>query len=173
LRDKEGDLVDSKLNDQQRDEILRLLKQTNQTYNNIGNQFGVSRQFIWQICKSKKIKRPEGVVIENHRIDRCNVCQKVMGRGSINWLGTTRQLARELNVSYATLVPHLVILRRHELVPKDFCFFRSEKVVDALKAYQASSEGTSARAIGIQKGVANFTGILWRARQRGVHIERR
>ncbi len=156
-----------KLSSEQKEQIIELLKTTNQPYAEIGMEFGVSRQFVQQVCKEKKIKR-KMVLIENHRIDRCSVCKSIIDKAKSKDILTTKQLAESLGITYPALTPHLGLLRKHKKLPKDFCFFRSRKVVEAIKRWKENP--VSARQIGLQTGVANFSGILWRARQKGFTI---
>jgi len=157
------------LTEEQKDKIVFLLSNTNQTYAGIGKQFGVTRQFIGQINKDKNIKRP-AVMVGGHRLDRCSVCQDIIDRANKGVVCTTRQLAKLLGISYFSLIPHMILLRKHNIIPKEFCFFRSDKVVEAVKLFKQND--ISARQVGIKLGVANFSGVLWRARQQGLSIGR-
>ncbi len=157
------------LTEEQKDKIIFLLSNTNQTYADIGKQFGVSRQFVGQVCKQKNVKRP-AVMVGGHRLDRCSVCQNIIEKANSGFVCTTRQLANSLGVSYTSLIPHMILLRKHNIIPKEFCFFRSEKVVEAVKLFKQND--ISARQVGVRLGVSNFNGILWRAKQRGLSIEK-
>jgi hypothetical protein len=156
------------LTEEQKDKIVFLLSNTNQTYVGIGKQFGVTRQYIGLLCKANKIKRPT-VMVGGHRLDRCSVCQDIIDRANKGVVCTTRQLAELLGISYFSLIPHMILLRKHNIIPKEFCFFRSDKVVEAVKLFKEND--ISARQAGIQLGVVNFSGVLWRARQRGLSIQ--
>jgi len=157
------------LTEEQKDKIVFLLSNTNQTYAGIGKQFGVTRQYVGLLCKANKIKRPE-VMVGGHRLDRCSVCQDIIDKANKGVVCTTRQLANSLGITYFSLMPHMILLRKHNIIPKEFCFFRSVKVVEAVKLFKQND--MSARQVGIKLGVVNFSGVLWRARQQGLSISK-
>jgi hypothetical protein len=151
------------LTKEQNNKIRDLLESTNQSYADIGKQFGVSRQFIGQVFKHTNIKR-QMLKVGSHRIDRCFVCQEIIDKANRGVVCTTKQLVNSIGKSYSSIMPHMVLLRKHQIIPKEFCFFRSEKVVEAIKLYKDGL--LSARQVGIKMGVSNFNGVLWRTRKK-------
>lgn len=140
------------------------------TLEQIGRQFGVTRQRVHQIVT--KAKR-DGLLVEKrlpqagHWIGRCGICASMQALASQKPLMTSRGIARALNIPLWKVHWHLGKLREQGLIPKHFGYFRSERIIQAIELYNRD-QTISAWKLGRLLGYRNLPALFNGLRRRGL-----
>lgn len=140
------------------------------TLEEIGKQVGLTRQRVHQILKKaqalgvKLVQRrtpPEG-----HWVERCNVCKGILRLQEEEPLMTRRQVGQRLGAPIWVVHWHLNKLKARGLLKPHFGYFRSERLIQAIKLYN-SDPTISAWKLGQQLGYRNLPGIFAELTKRG------
>ncbi|MEW6374780.1 MAG: winged helix-turn-helix domain-containing protein, partial [Thermodesulfobacteriota bacterium] len=115
------------------------------------------------------VNRPKSLM-RHQRIDRCEVCRKILQIAKKDELVTRRQIALMLNIDDQMCNRHLSQLKKAGFVSKVFATIRSENIIKAIQFYKNSSLPVS--AIGRMFGFKNFYSVLNYQKQKGFKIER-
>jgi len=141
------------------------------TLEQIGRAFGLTRQRVHQILKKAKalgVKLVERKTPpEGHWIERCQLCKRILQLQEEEPLLTRRQIAARLSAPIWVVHWHLNRLKARGLVERHFGYFRSERLVQAIKLYNSNPE-VSAWKLGRMLGYKNLPGIFCELEKRGL-----
>jgi len=140
------------------------------TMQEIGRRVGLTRQRVHQILKKAKAR---GVKIverqpprEGHWVERCAVCHRILRMQDEEPLTTRRQIGERLGVPIWIVHWHLNKLKGRGLLKPHFGYFRSQRLIEAIKLYN-SNPTLSAWKLGRTLGYKNLPGIFAELQKRG------
>lgn len=151
--------------------ILELYQSpTHPTLEEIGRQFGLTRQRVHQIV-TKAIQQglPVGKRLpqSGHWIGRCRICAGMQALARQKPLMTTRAIALAINIPLWKVYWHLEKLREQRLIPRYFGCFRSERIVQAVELYN-QDRTISAWKLGRMLGYKNLPALFRELHRRGL-----
>jgi DNA-binding Lrp family transcriptional regulator len=140
------------------------------TLQEIGKEVGLTRQRVHQILKkaealgirlAQRRTPPEG-----HWIERCEVCKRILQLQEEEPLLTRRQIGERLGVPNWIVHWHINKLKARGRLKPHFGYFRSERLIQAIKLY-SSDPSLSSWKLGQQLGYRNLPGIFAELTKRG------
>lgn len=137
----------------------------------IGRRVGLTRQRVHQILRNAqrlgmKLANREAPA-EGHWIERCATCAQILQMQEEEPLMTRRQISQRLNVPIWIVHWHLSKLKSRGLLKTHFGYFRSERLIEAIKLYN-SNPNLSAWKLGKELGYKNLPGIFAELQKRGL-----
>jgi biotin operon repressor len=148
------------------DNLVKDLKETTLSLEELGEKYGVSRQAIHAFSKKQEINRkPKG-----HQTEECHLCQKLIriSKKPHSEFISVHTIVKKIGGSRAQWRYHVRRLREQGLVSQKFGRFRSEIVEKAYAIY--FTERLPIRAIGRKAGLRNFPSIIRQHRQLGWNV---
>jgi len=163
----------------QKDKVLRYLENTTLTFEEIGKVFGTSRQAVKQFFQRHPVLRPPRppvVKILDHRVDKCDLCTKIIqiSKKLRSEFLTKNRVANLVGLDRSNpddrerFSRHLHVLKKGALVDKKFASIQKEKYVKAFLLYLTRSIPMS--KIGKTLGIKNFQSIRDRYREKGFNL---
>ena len=141
----------------------------------VAKKYGISKQRIYQILLRARglgvvVNRPR-LLARHHRIDRCEICGKILQVAEKDNFITKRQLSQMLGIEHEVCSWHLNQLKVSGFVSKKFATMRSDRLAKALLYYKYSSFSPS--VVGRKFGYKNFYSLISYQKKRGMEIERK
>jgi hypothetical protein len=137
----------------------------------IGQRIGLTRQRVHQILRNAKHLgvrlASRQAPAEGHWIERCATCTQILQMQAEEPLMTRRQIGQRLSVPIWIVHWHLSKLKACGLLQPHFGYFRSERLIEAIKQYNANAE-LSAWKLGRELGYKNLPGIFAELHKRGL-----
>lgn len=155
-------------------QIVKRYNLMHETMPNLAKKYRITKQRVHEILMRAKrfgyvINRPKDF-IQNHQINQCEICEKIMNLSKKEEFLTKRQLAQILNIEYSTCHWHLNELIRRGAVSKKFASLRSENLAKAIQYYKLHTLST--HEVGKKFGYKNFYSILSYQKKKGFNVDR-
>ena len=152
-------------------DVVRLLATNPLTFEQVGDIFGVSKQYIHQIYqKAGRTKRYPIISVKKHRITLCDTCQRLVKLLNQYDIVTRNALEKKLGIPRKQITFHLARIKEARLIPTTVLFFSSDRLANAFVHYKQTD--IPIYRIGITYGYKNFhAGISYFGRN-GVDISR-
>ena len=158
---------------QNRDEVIRDLKETDLSLEIIGDRYGVTKQALSHFMKREQIERPlRPSRLHGHQVEKCPVCRRLLeiSKTPHSEFLTARTIRDRLgtNVSYDRYLHHLRVLKQKGLVHQKFGCLASKKLERAYGMYL--TEKLPVSTIERLTGVKGFAATIRRHRKYGLDV---
>jgi hypothetical protein len=152
---------------QNRDKVIRDLRETTLSLRLIGKKYGVTRQAMSYFVKREGIERPPRP--RGHQVGYCRICQKLLqiSKTPHSEFMSVHTIRKKLGaeVGYARYRNHMKVLTKRGLVHQKFGCLVSKRAEKAYAIYFKESLPVS--RIGRMAGLTNFASAITNHRKAG------
>ena len=148
-----------------KDRLIKDLKESADSFAELGKKYGVSRQAIFALSQRRGIKRPKRRKIEHTQ--NCSICQSIIriAKKPHSDFISSRTIKKQLKPKWPTLLYHICILKEKGLISPQFGRLQSQKLEQAYQLYFTKRLPVS--VIGWRLGIKNFHSIIQKHRAYG------
>jgi len=151
-----------------KDNLVKDLKETTLSFKKLGKKYGVSRQAVHGFSKKQGIKRP--MKPRGHQTERCRFCQKLIqiSKKPHSEFISIHTIEKKMGGSWAKCFYHLQTLRDRGLVSERFGRLRSKRLEKAYQIY--FTKRLRIHTIGRKVGFKNFPSLIRQHRKLGYDV---